>query len=248
MAKPVVPEAARRRRRSTKQGVVLSERLIVETALRLLGHHGDTGLTVRRLGAALGADPSTLYRYFRGTDDLILAIADELIGQAIQGWRATGAWQADLRDLGLRLHSAYLAHPQAAVLAASRITGRPNEAATIEAFLGVLRTAGFPPAEAVRMYRALVDLSLAFAALDSATLALPPAAHRADREMWRDTYGRLTADTHPHIAAVAGPLVACLEGSAYPLTLDLFLVSAAARLPTLGARDTTTSSDRIADR
>ncbi|MFI1018693.1 TetR/AcrR family transcriptional regulator [Streptomyces sp. NPDC020965] len=234
MAKKVVPETARKRRRPTRTGTVLSERLIVETALRLLGHHGGAGLTARRLGAALGADPSTVYRYFRGMDDLTLAIADELIGRAVRGWRVRGEWRADLRELGLRLHSAYLAHPQAAVLAASRITGRANETATVEAILGLLRTAGFADGEAVRVYRSLVDLSLAFAALDSAALALPETVRDADREMWRDTCGRLPAATHPHIAATAAPLVACMNGSAYPTTLDMLLDSAAGRLSRTG--------------
>ncbi|MCM2389239.1 TetR/AcrR family transcriptional regulator [Streptomyces albipurpureus] len=230
MAKRVVPESERRRRRPTRQGAVLSEQLIVETALRLLRYHGGAGLTVRRLGAALGADPSTLYRYFRGMDELTLAIADELIGRAIRGWRASGEWRADLRGIGLRLHSAYLAHPQAAVLAASRITGRTHEATAIEAILGVLRTAGLENADAVRVYRSLVDLSLAFAALDGAALALPRAVRDADRQMWRTRYGRLTPGTHPHIAATAGPLVACMDGSAYPATLDMLLDSTASRL------------------
>lgn len=87
----VVPPAARRRRRPTKTGVVLSEELIVETALRLLKEHGADALTVRRLGLALGADPSALYRYFRDTDDLLLAIADELIGRTLRAWHPTGS-------------------------------------------------------------------------------------------------------------------------------------------------------------
>lgn len=66
MPKPVVRDEARRRRRPTRQGTVLSEALIVDTALRLLREHGGGGLTARRLGLALGADPSTLYRYFAG--------------------------------------------------------------------------------------------------------------------------------------------------------------------------------------
>lgn len=86
----VVPPAARRRRRPTKTGVVLSEELIVETALRLLKEHGADALTVRRLGLALGADPTALYRYFRDTDDLLLAIADELIGRTLRTWRPAG--------------------------------------------------------------------------------------------------------------------------------------------------------------
>lgn len=91
MPKPVVPEEKRRRRRPTKSGTVLTEELIVATALRMLREHGSAGLTARRLGLALDADPSTLYRYFRGMDDLTLAIGDALIGQALEGWRPTGS-------------------------------------------------------------------------------------------------------------------------------------------------------------
>lgn len=90
MPKQVVPEGARRRRRPTRQGSVLSETLIVRTALRVLKEHGSTGLTARRLGAALGADPSTLYRYFAGMDDLTRAIGEELMGRALDDWTATG--------------------------------------------------------------------------------------------------------------------------------------------------------------
>jgi hypothetical protein len=37
---------------------VLSEQVIVQTALRLVGQHGADALTVRRLGAELGAAPA----------------------------------------------------------------------------------------------------------------------------------------------------------------------------------------------
>ncbi|MGW5118464.1 TetR/AcrR family transcriptional regulator [Streptomyces noursei] len=231
MAERVVPEPQRRRRRPTKQGVVLSRQLIVETALRLVGQHGAEALTVRRLGAALGADPSAVYRYFRNTDDLLLALADELIGRAQHGWRPTGDWRADLREIGLRIHRAYQAHPQAALLAAHRTTGRSHEIRAVEAILGVLRAAGFPDPEAVRIYHAFVDQSLGFAALDAAALALPPAARAADDEVWQAAYGRLAADTHPHIAATAPLLAADMRRSGYPYALDLLLAAAAARLP-----------------
>ncbi|WP_169949390.1 TetR/AcrR family transcriptional regulator [Microbispora sp. H11081] len=236
MPKPVVPEPARRRRRPTKNGVVLSEDLIVRTALRMLREHGSAGLTVRRLGIALGADPSTLYRYFAGIDDLTLAIGDMLIGRAMAGWRRTGDWRADLRELGLLIHAAYLEHPQAAVLTASRISGKSHEIAADEAILGLLRGAGFPDREAVRVYHAFIDTTLAFAALDAASLALPEEARRADEEIWQATYARLPADTHPNIAAVAPLLIADMNDSAYPATLDMLLDSAASRLDAVSVR------------
>ncbi|MEO3801282.1 TetR/AcrR family transcriptional regulator [Nonomuraea sp. B1E8] len=230
MAGRMVGETSRRRRRPTKQGQVLTHRLIVETALRMLREHGAAGLTARRLGLALGADASAVYRYFRGMDDLVLAIADELYGHAMAGWAATGDWRADLREIGLRIHHAYLAHPQAALLTASRVTGRPNEVAGDETILGILRGAGFPDDDAVRIYHAFIDQSLAFAILDAATLALPEAAREADEEVWRDTYARLPATTHPNIAATAPLLVARMNDSAYPTALDMLLSSASARL------------------
>ncbi|MEU1404582.1 TetR/AcrR family transcriptional regulator C-terminal domain-containing protein [Streptomyces sp. NPDC005728] len=230
MPKPVVPEEKRRRRRPTRSGTVLTEPLIVETALRLLREHGSTGLTARRLGLALDCDPSTLYRYFHGMDDLTLAIGDALMGQALAGWRPTGQWRADLRAIGLRIHAAYVAHPQAALLTANRVTGRAQELAADEAVLDVLRTAGFSVAETVGVYHAFIDQTLAFAALDSASLALPSASQRADEDKWHSTYARLPRATHPRIAEAAPLLARRMVTSAYPAALEMLLDSAAGRL------------------
>ena len=114
----------RRRRRPTRSGVLLSEDLIVETALRLIGEHGPEALSVRRLGAALGCDPTALYRYFHDTDDLVLAIADRIIGDAMAGFVPGDDWVAALREMALRVRAGYLAHPRAAAMAAHRVTRR----------------------------------------------------------------------------------------------------------------------------
>ncbi|MEU6241575.1 TetR/AcrR family transcriptional regulator [Streptomyces sp. NPDC047024] len=234
MPKPVVPEERRRRRRPTRGGIVLSEELIVSTALRLLREHGSTGLTARRLGLALDCDPSTLYRYFRGMDDLTLAIGDALIGQALDGWERTGDWRTDLRTIGLRIYAVYVDHPQAAVLTAGRVTGRAHELAADEAVLDVLAGAGFSLPETVRLYHAFIDQTLAFAALDAATLALPSASQRADEEQWQSTYARLPRATHPRIAEAAPLLARRMMHSAYPTALEMLLDSAVARLDTAG--------------
>ncbi|HEY9370567.1 helix-turn-helix domain-containing protein [Streptomyces sp.] len=234
MSERVVPEGGRRRRRPTREGSVLSERLIIETALRLVEQHGANALSVRRLGTALGADPTALYRYFRNVDALLLALADEIIGRAQEGWTATGDWRADLRAMGLRIHAAYLAQPQAALLAAHRTTGRLHETRAVETILGILRDGGFPNALAVRIYHAFVDQALAFAAQDAAAAALPPAAAAADAEVWHGAYGNLPADTHPHIAATYPLLAADMRDSGYPFALELTLTGAAALHPDAG--------------
>ncbi|MFC9285764.1 TetR/AcrR family transcriptional regulator [Streptomyces sp. NPDC057052] len=230
MPKKVVPEAERRRRRPTRHGTVLSEKQIVRTALRMLREHGSAGLTARRLGAALGADPSTLYRYFAGLDDLTRAIGEELMGRALDSWTATGRWRPDLRALGLAIHTSYLAHPQAALLTASRVTGRPREIEVDETILGILRGAGFGDADTVGVYHAFIDLTLAFAALDAGALAVKDEVRGADEGMWTSTYARLPSETHPHIAATAHLLADRMNLSAYPVVLDTLLNQAEDRL------------------
>ncbi|MEU0632936.1 helix-turn-helix domain-containing protein [Streptomyces sp. NPDC005989] len=234
MVDRVVSEGQRKRRRPTKQGAVLSERLIVDTALRLVVQHGAEALSVRRLGAALGADPSALYRYFRNTDALLLALADELIGRAQEGWQPTGEWRADLRAMGLRIHASYSANPQATLLAAHRTTGRPHETRAVETVLGILRGAGFPNPLAVPIYHAFVDQALAFAAQDAAVLARPANAQEADAEVWHEVYGKLSPDTHPNITATFPLLAADMRDSGYPFALELMLEAVAARLPATG--------------
>lgn len=226
-------ESPRRRRRQTKQGVVLSEELIVEAALRVLQYHGATGLTVRRLGVALGADPTALYRYFRGIEDVVLAITDELLRRVVEGWEPTGRWREDMRELGLRVHRVYVDHPQAGVLAASRVTGSAHEIQVIETVLGLLRSAGFPDREAVEVYHAFIDQMLGFAALDAAFEALPAEHQQRDEDRWRDTYARLPAETHPNIAATSHLLDESMRRSGCESALELLLDGISLRLDRL---------------
>ena len=100
----------------------------------------------------------------------------------------------------------------------------------------MLREAGFPAAEAVRIYHAFVDQTLAHGALDSASAAMPKAAREAEAAVWRATYARLSADTHPHIAASARHLVADMARSSYPAVLELLLDAAVARLAEIRSR------------
>ena len=66
--------AKRVRNTRTRSGSVLSAGLIVDAATSLVGEHGAAGLSVRRLGAALGCDPTAVYRYFASMDALMLAV------------------------------------------------------------------------------------------------------------------------------------------------------------------------------
>lgn len=54
---------------------------VVSTAVRVLDEYGLGDLTMRRLAAELGVQPSALYHHFPGKQALLAAVADELLGR-----------------------------------------------------------------------------------------------------------------------------------------------------------------------
>jgi AcrR family transcriptional regulator len=218
----------RRRRRPTRTGQVLSVDLIMRTCLRLIAQHGAEALSMRRLGAALGADATAIYRYFGNKDELLLAVADELIAQSLAQFEATGDWLADLRRMALLMYRTNLANPQVAILSASRVTGREHEIRAVETLLGILRGAGFDDATAVRYYHSFVDLVLSYSALDAAAQVLGPAQAEAAVSAWHGTYGKLPPEEYPNIAASTAELLSSMPDSSFRTTLDLFLSALAA--------------------
>jgi AcrR family transcriptional regulator len=214
---------SRRRNTRTRAGAVLSSDVIVDAALALVGEHGAAGLSVRRLGAAIGCDPTAIYRYFAGVDELFLAMGDRLIAQALDGYEPGEDWKDNLRTLGKRTYAEYVAHPRVAIAVASRVTGGANERRIIEHVLAELHRAGFEGEQAVRLYRSVGDFILAFSAVDADFLARPEEVRAADVQRWQDAYGDVDAGQFPNLAAVAPIVVAHAEVSTFGLCLELLL-------------------------
>ena len=76
----------------------LSRDLIVTESLRLLDTEGTAGFSLPKLGRALGADPTAVYRHFASKDDLVLAVADLLIEESATGLVRTDCWVETLRE------------------------------------------------------------------------------------------------------------------------------------------------------
>jgi len=77
-----VTPAPRRKRGGLRRGTLTPDRIVTES-LRLLDTGGVAGFSMPKLGRALGADPTAVYRYFASMDDLMLAVAERLIAQAL---------------------------------------------------------------------------------------------------------------------------------------------------------------------
>ena len=216
------------RRRKTRAGVVLTADMIVDTALRLIDAPGGDRLSVRRLGAELGADPTAVYRYFRDMDALLLAVADRLIGDALNDFVPQQHWADSLRYLADALRRSMRLHPRLAHLRAVRVTAGPHEMRTVDTGLGIMLSAGFAPADAVRHYRDFVDTVLAVAAVDAAPLT--EEQEEAEQQAWSRVYASLPAGDYPNVHLVREHLPS-MYNSAFPGTVEKLIAALVATAP-----------------
>jgi len=228
-----VPTAGRRppaaARPGLRRGSLTPER-IVDASLELLDKQGVAGFSLPKLGRALGADPTAVYRHFARKDDLVLAIADRLIEEAIAGLEPRACWVDTVTEGTRRLRATYLAHPAAASLSSCRTTQRPAEMRIVNILLGAVFEAGFEGAEAVRIYRALGDFTLAWAGGEAAFLALDERAQATDRAAWT-AYLAVDRAEFPHIWQVRRELQEVADDDIFDTILSLVINGLMQRAP-----------------
>jgi AcrR family transcriptional regulator len=219
-----------RERRGLRRGS-LSPELIVKESVRLLDEEGTEGFSLPKLGRALGADPTAVYRHFASKDDLVLAIADHLIEEAMAGISPQPCWVDTLADTTRRLRRTYLAHPAAASLSACRTTQRSAEMRTVDIVIGAVLEAGFEGAEAALVYRAAGDFALAWAGGEAGFLALDERSQAYDRAAWTHAYLAVDKAEYPHIWQVRHELPDVDDDAIFETILALVLAGLAGRAP-----------------
>ena len=139
------------------RGVRLDRDVIVHAAQRVLDEDGLTGLTLRRIGNELGADPTAIYRHFRDKDELLDALAGEAAHEISAP--AGASWRDDMTALLRQARDAFAAHP-----AGVRLHREPS---LREAGLAILDRAGLAADEAATTWGALVAFAAGAAAVDA---------------------------------------------------------------------------------
>ncbi|MCL9776875.1 TetR/AcrR family transcriptional regulator [Vibrio methylphosphonaticus] len=88
----------KKRGRPSKSGAGLSQKMIVETAKKLMQGQGSVP-SIRKLAAELGMDAMAIYHYFRNKDELLEAVAISLV-EGIYQPTGLASWQEELTELG----------------------------------------------------------------------------------------------------------------------------------------------------
>jgi TetR/AcrR family transcriptional regulator, tetracycline repressor protein len=185
-------------RRGLRRGTLTSDMILAES-LRLLDEHGIEGFSLPKLGRALGADQTAVYRHFASKDDIVLALADRLIEEAMNGFEPRECWVDTLIEMAERLRRTYLAHPAAASVASYRTTQGPAEIRTVDIIIGAMLSAGFEGAEAALMYRAVGDFALSWAGFEASFRALDERLQQRDAAAWTRAYLAVSRAEHPNI-------------------------------------------------
>ena len=209
----------------------LTRELLVRESLRLLDKDGVAGFSLPKLGRALGADPTAIYRHFASKDDLVIAIAEALIEEACAGLEPSECWVDTLSEIARRTRRCYLAHPAAASLTSYRTTQGPAEMRVVDLIIGALHQAGLSGKEAAVVYRAFGDFSLFWSGAEASFLALDAAVQRKDREAWTRAY--LVADraAYPGIWRIREELADVEDDDIFETILSLVLGGIIARAP-----------------
>lgn len=108
----------RARHRLIRNGAVVNRGDVVRHALGVLDQYGLADLSMRRLAADLGVQPSALYWHVPNKQTLLAAVADEVLRDMTLP-EPTGEWRSDALDAAHALRTTLLAHRDGAELVAT---------------------------------------------------------------------------------------------------------------------------------
>lgn len=115
---------------------------VVERALVVLDTYGLADLTMRRLGAELGVQPSALYHHFANKQTLLAAVAEEILHRGRRSGRPT-AWDERAVAVCLELREAMLAYRDGAEVVATVHAFGLGASAPYDELVAVLAEGGF---------------------------------------------------------------------------------------------------------
>ncbi|MEJ8632773.1 TetR/AcrR family transcriptional regulator [Streptomyces sp. MS2.AVA.5] len=168
---------AGRRRWSTEE--------ILEAATELLRTSDAESFSVRKLGAVLGTDSSSLYRHFRSKTELLRAVADRILLAAMDGYHPEGDWKQRITALALRVREAFGQQPQLAAVWGRYASSGTGSRLVMEEVLQALRASGLPDEEIPARYHRIAVHIAALIASEAGVSTITPEEYEQGQELFR---------------------------------------------------------------
>lgn len=218
MSDPAPPPPWHTRSKRATAKPPLTQAAIVDAALRVLDRDGVESLSMRSVADELATGAASIYRHISSRDELLELVLDRVLAGVRTQPPDPDRWREQVAELATQIHRTLSAHRDIARIAMSSRPVGPNSVRINEAFLAILRTAGFGPRLCVL---AVSRLSL-YVTADVFERAL---FTRRDPRFWREVaayYRSLPADRFPHTSSMVDSLAAG-AGDHFRGGLDLLL-------------------------
>ncbi|GAA4367261.1 TetR/AcrR family transcriptional regulator [Paeniglutamicibacter cryotolerans] len=198
--------------------------LIIEAGLRIASEPGSGSVTVRELGKALHADPTSIYRHFRNKDALMKALLDRIAEMALERVTAPREqWRERLRQSFQAFYDLYMEYPAIGEHAILLSTEGPAELDVVELTLECLSEAGLRGDDLVRHYAAISTYVLAYTSGIARSEAARASGPLEDTSAWFRRSLPMSPSTHPHVNALRDPLSMLDDADAYQMGIEALL-------------------------
>jgi AcrR family transcriptional regulator len=202
------------------QPVRLDRERILDAASAIVGTEGVAALTMRRIGAELGADPTAVYRHFRNKQEMLAELAARMF--ATQPRLDPGQpWQQRLRVLIAHGLDRYRFHLDLGLLLAESPDDLPGLVQMRERTLELLTEAGLTLPDAALMSQ-LLENHVVGCGLFFAVSGWSGPGVEADLAARRDAFAGLPATVAP-LTREAAPHLFPDPDHAFTATTDLLL-------------------------
>jgi len=149
-------------RSRTQARAPLTKERVLDAAMRLADDGGIDGLSMRKLGQALGVEAMAVYYHFANKERVIDGIVDRVY-QEIDVPVAGADWKIAMRQRAFSVRDALLRHRWAIGLMESRTNPGPASLRHHDAVIGCLRADGFDMAATATAYSLLDSYIYGFA-------------------------------------------------------------------------------------
>lgn len=196
-----------RPKRKRREQPALSQEQIVAAAIKLLDADGLEALSMRKLGAALGAVATAVYWHVANKEELIELVVDHVYAEIdVPVVESPDEWRQAATEFAHSFRAMIVRHPwMGSTLAEVGVTYLgPNMLRMSDRMLGLYETAGFDLREANQASTAVLGYVLGIASTEAATLSKVQRSGLSVHEWMTSVWpaARQAAQAHPRIKAL----------------------------------------------
>ena len=166
----------------------LHKRDVVEAATALLDEYGIADLSMRRLARELAVSPGALYWHFTDKQQLLGAVADQILAPVGIPTPDPNGWRAHIADICGQLRDALLSHTDGAELVSASFAAGQSEAMgeVLAQLSAAAAHAGVDSCHAELAARTVIYYALGFTADEQSRMQWDAAGAAVTHTIWAE--------------------------------------------------------------